>query len=198
MAQNNAINANSVTPLVVSKGGTGANSLTDHGVLLGSGTGAVTPTAVMTNGQLLIGSTGADPVPATVTGGPGVTFVAGAGTLQINVAASLLPWNDVVATPQALLVNNGYSTNNGAVQVVYTLPATAAFGSVIAVSGFSAGGWRINQGAGQSMRLGNTSTTVGAAGHMDSTDAGDCVYMLCVVADTTFVVQAPVGNPDLL
>ena len=42
-------------------GGTGARSLTDHAVLLGSGAAAITPTAVGTTGQVLVGATGADP-----------------------------------------------------------------------------------------------------------------------------------------
>lgn len=48
--------------LAVDQGGTGAATLTDHGVLLGSGTGAITPTAVGATGSLLQGQTGADPV----------------------------------------------------------------------------------------------------------------------------------------
>ena len=51
-----------ITDLVVADGGTGASTLTDHGILLGSGTAAITPLGVATNGQLPIGSTGADPV----------------------------------------------------------------------------------------------------------------------------------------
>lgn len=54
--------------LGVAHGGTGATSLTAHGVLLGEGTGAVTPTAAMTNGQLLVGQSAADPLPKTVSG----------------------------------------------------------------------------------------------------------------------------------
>ena len=49
------------TDLAVTEGGTGASTLTDHGILLGSGTGAVTPTAVGASGELLIGATAADP-----------------------------------------------------------------------------------------------------------------------------------------
>ena len=54
-------------PVKVTKGGTGAATLTDHGVLLGSGTDPVTPTAVGTNDQLLTGNTGADPSFKTAT-----------------------------------------------------------------------------------------------------------------------------------
>ena len=73
--------------LVVANGGTGATTLTDHGILLGSGTGAITATGVPANGQLLIGSTGADPVLASVTSaGATITITGGAGTLDLELA----------------------------------------------------------------------------------------------------------------
>jgi hypothetical protein len=55
------LNIDVAAPLNVAHGGTGATSLTAHGVLLGEGTSAITPTAAGTTGQVLIGSTGADP-----------------------------------------------------------------------------------------------------------------------------------------
>lgn len=70
--------------LTVSGGGTGATSFTDHGVLVGSGTSAITALTVATNGQLLVGYTGADPIFATVTDGEGITTTLGAGTFQID------------------------------------------------------------------------------------------------------------------
>jgi len=57
--------------LTVADGGTGASSLTDHGVLVGSGTGAITPLAVGTTGQVLVGATGADPAWASNLTMPG-------------------------------------------------------------------------------------------------------------------------------
>lgn len=72
-----------ITDLVVADGGTGASTLTDHGVLVGSGTDAVTALTVGTNGQVLVGSTGADPVFATITDGEGIDTTLGAGTLTI-------------------------------------------------------------------------------------------------------------------
>ena len=73
-----------VDPLIVGKGGTGAATLTDHGILLGSGVGAVTPLGVATNGQLPIGSTGADPVLATLTDSNLVKTTLGAGSITFN------------------------------------------------------------------------------------------------------------------
>lgn len=52
--------------LPVANGGTGATSLTDHGVLVGSGTGAVTALSVLTDDQILVGSGGADPTTSTL------------------------------------------------------------------------------------------------------------------------------------
>ena len=76
--------------LTVASGGTGAATLTDHGVLIGSGTGAITALSVGTNGQLLIGSTGADPVFATLNCAANLTCATGAGTLQIDVDDSFI------------------------------------------------------------------------------------------------------------
>ena len=73
----------------VGSGGTGLTAPTDHAVLVGSGAGAITPLSVGTNGQVLVGSTGADPVFATITEGTGISITLGAGTLAIgtNLAA---------------------------------------------------------------------------------------------------------------
>jgi len=48
--------------LTVGSGGTGAATLTDGGVLLGSGTGAVTALAQMGDGEVLVGTGAGDPV----------------------------------------------------------------------------------------------------------------------------------------
>lgn len=71
------------TPVLVTNGGTGATSLTDGGILLGSGTTALTATAQPTNGQLLIGSTGVDPALATITAGANITVTNAAGSITI-------------------------------------------------------------------------------------------------------------------
>jgi len=78
------------TDLAVTEGGTGASSLTDHGVLVGSGTGAVTALSVGTNGQVLVGSTGADPVFATLASADNsIDFTTGAGTLDLSVSGTV-------------------------------------------------------------------------------------------------------------
>ena len=75
-------------PLIAGKGGTGAASLTDGGILLGSGTGAITPLGVATNGQIPIGDGTTDPVLATITQGTGITVTNGAGSITIAATSS--------------------------------------------------------------------------------------------------------------
>jgi len=72
------------TALPVGSGGTGASSLTDGGVLLGSGTGAITALGQATNGQLVIGSTGNDPVLGNITSGANIAVTSGSGTITIS------------------------------------------------------------------------------------------------------------------
>ena len=48
--------------LPVANGGTGATTLTDNGVLIGNGTGAVDVTAAGATGEVLVGVTGGNPV----------------------------------------------------------------------------------------------------------------------------------------
>jgi len=108
-----------VDPLIVGKGGTGAATLTDHGILLGSGTGAVTPLGVATNGQIPIGSTGADPVLATLTGTANqiiVTNAAGSITLSTpqDIHTGATPtFADLIVTDRLLIDSTDFITNLG-------------------------------------------------------------------------------------
>lgn len=56
------LTADVINTLPVANGGTGATTLTDGGVLLGSGTGAVTAMAVLADGEMIVGDGTTDPV----------------------------------------------------------------------------------------------------------------------------------------
>lgn len=100
MATNNAINANSVTPLAAASGGTGAATLTLHGVLLGNGTSAIQALTEAATGSTLMGTTGANPsftgspsFSGSVTAGTSITassgdFIATAGNLSLPTTSS--------------------------------------------------------------------------------------------------------------
>jgi hypothetical protein len=72
--------------LIVGRGGTGANTFTDHGILIGNATNPVSATAELANGQLLIGSTGNAPVPATLTQGTDISITNASGGITLNHA----------------------------------------------------------------------------------------------------------------
>ena len=82
-------------------GGTGVGVLQDGGMLIGSGTGAITALGVATNGQILVGSTAADPVVATLNADRSLTATVGAGTLEIDADAELYTHtsNVVIVSP---------------------------------------------------------------------------------------------------
>src|SRR6202030_2163279 len=75
-------------PVTVPDGGTGQTSLTAHSLLVGEGTSAITSLGAATNGQLPIGSTGAEPVLATLTAGTGITVTNGPGSITIAASGS--------------------------------------------------------------------------------------------------------------
>lgn len=79
-----------ISPQPVVEGGTGAQTFTSHSLLLGQGTSAVTALGAATNGQIAIGSTGADPVLAGITAGTGISVSNGAGTITVSSSAGLL------------------------------------------------------------------------------------------------------------
>jgi hypothetical protein len=169
---------------------TGANS----SMLVTSATGVPSMTASLTNGQLIIGSTGATPVPGTLSAGSGISIANGAGTITISGTGSGIGWTNVTGTTQAGAADSGYVSDNASL-VTITLPATAAFGTAFSIIGAGAGGWKIAQNAGQNVQVGNVSSTVGVTGSVASTNQFDSIDLLCTVSNTTWTtLGAPQGS----
>ena len=81
--------------LTIEEGGTEATSLTDGGILLGSGTGAITALGVATNGQIPIGDGATDPVLAGITGTASeITVTDGAGSITLSLPTQAKGWVD--------------------------------------------------------------------------------------------------------
>jgi hypothetical protein len=101
-----------------------------------------------------------------------------------------------VSTAISLTISAGvnYFTSAPGGTVAFTLPASIPAGTTIGIAGFGSTGWSILQGAGQKIHFGNLATTTGAGGSLASTNSKDNVTLLCVVANTTFVVLSGVGN----
>lgn len=155
--------------------------------------GLTTTIGAATNGELIIGSTGATPVLSTLTAGSNVNIANGAGSITISSTGNVT-WNEVTGTSQAAAVNNGYVCNNASL-VTVTLPDTAAFGSIVRIAGKGDGGWKVAQNAGETIYWDeSTATTTGATGYLQSTDDYNYIELLCITADTDWLVTSVKGN----
>lgn len=127
-------------------------------------------------------------VSITVTGNPGTN------TLTIDFTGSgSFAWS-VETIDLTMVVNHGYIANKAGT-LNLELPAIAAVGSIIKVTGINTAlGWRITQAAGNQIFFGTSSTILGAAGYLESTAIHDSLEMVCVVANTTWNVLSSIGN----
>ena len=100
--EGNVIYAAGGTDVPVSDGGTGASSFTDGGVLLGSGTGAVTAMAVLTDGQMIVGDGSTDPVAES---GATLRTSIGVGTTDSPQFAGLTVESSASNMPLVILKN---------------------------------------------------------------------------------------------
>lgn len=146
----------------------------------------------LTDGQVVIGSTAGSPAAANLSAGPGVSISSGSNTITISSTGSGIGWNEVTGATQAMTADTGYVANRGTL-ITFTLPVTAAFGTLISVIGKGAGGWLIAQNAGQNIQVGSTSSTVGAGGSIASTNRFDSIDLICTTANTTWTTQ---GGPQ--
>ncbi len=106
--------------------------------------------------------------------------------LYADASASIgFPITEVTGTSQAAAINNGYTANNGSL-VTFTLPATAAVGSKVSISGVGAGSWKLTANTGQTIKgLGTTTTS---AGNITCANQYDSIEVICVTANTTWVI----------
>ena len=125
--------------LSVGNGGTGATTLTDGGILLGSGTAAITATAQPTDGQLLIGSTGSDPSLATLTAGDGVTITNASGSITIaaDTSGDKVTGSYTAASAYDIdfTIPSGTRTNVGFRASVYLEDSTTANSALVTIEG---------------------------------------------------------------
>jgi hypothetical protein len=90
--------------LNVTRGGTGGGSFTGGGILLGNGTGAIQATAQPTDGQVLIGYTGQNPVLANISGTSNqIDVTNGAGTITLSLPQDIA----TTSSPTFATLNTG-------------------------------------------------------------------------------------------
>ncbi|MBF3825415.1 hypothetical protein ISF98_29175 [Burkholderia pseudomallei] len=135
------------TPIAVSSGGTGDSTLTAHGVLIGEGTSPIHTTTAGTTGQMLLGSTGADPAfgnNPTISGGTidnapvgGTTASSGKFTTLSasgnealtygNASGQSIPNNTATDITNWTKIVDRLNANFNATTGVYTAPATGYY-----------------------------------------------------------------------
>ena len=158
--------------------------------------GAYPPTNTVTSdGQLLIGSTAAPNIRvATLTQGSGIVITNGSGSISIATTGTPPTIWTTISASQTLAVNHGYICVSPGGALSLALPATSAVGDLIEVTLDGATSFTITQGAGQSIRIGNGSTTVGAGGSLASTQQGDTIRMVCSVVNLKWNILSEMGN----
>lgn len=82
----------------------------------------------------------------------------------------------------------------GATLSVFTLPTVASVGEKFAILGEGSGNFRVEQNSGQSIHLGNETTTPGLTGRVNSVHYGNGIVLMCVVENYEFRALSLLGN----
>jgi hypothetical protein len=152
---------------------------TAHGVLVGEGTSSIVAISPGTTGQYLTAQgASSDPIWTTATPQLTVTPVAGAS--------------------QAMTSNHSYIANDNAL-TTFTLPATSSVGDILQIVGsaLNTGGWKITYTTGQIIWGPAGSSTVTTGNAASAAAAAQSLTMVCVVANTTWVITANSGTITL-
>ena len=153
------------TDLAVEHGGTGSSSLTDHGILLGSGTGAITATAAPSDGQLLIGSTGNDPSLSTLTAGTGIDVTNGSGS--ITLASTGTSINAQTGTSYSLVLSDAGKmitlTNSSAITLTVPPNSSVAFPTGTQILIYQGGAGTVTASPGSGVTINSSSSELDTA-----------------------------------
>jgi hypothetical protein len=153
----------------------------------GQATSFVIPDAGNANAQFLVAATTTPFVNGNLPKASGTKGVmVDSGISAASITTSGMTWS-TVTTSQSAAVANGYIANSAGA-LTFTLPSTASIGSVVAVEGLGAGGWILTANAGQTIKIGGSTTST--AGSLTSANASDNVYVTCIVANTTWRVRS--------
>ena len=102
---------------------------------------------------------------------------------------SINNWVDETGASVTMAANTGYTSDDGASLVTFTLPATSNIGDWVEITGKGSGGWTIAQAAGQQIQAsGVGATTLGVGGSLSSAHQYDCVKLRCLTANTLWTV----------
>ena len=130
---NISVSASSISGVVsVANGGTNSSTALNNNRLMVSSSGKIVEAGAMTDGQIMVGATGAVPSAATIGTSNGISITAGAGSLSIgtnatsNNTASTIVSRDASGDFSASAVTNKSNILKGATSgtLTMTVPAT--------------------------------------------------------------------------
>jgi hypothetical protein len=129
--------------------------------------------------------------------GPGATITWGPGSVTVSVDDGGTTWLNVTAAdnPVTLKPEFTYVASGGAA-VQFKLPPAAQFGDTYEIIG-NGNLWSLGQNAGQSVTLGNVSSTPGVFGSVSASMISDSVKISCIQSNSLFKIRNPEGNPIL-
>jgi hypothetical protein len=121
--------------------------------------------------------------------GINITYQDASGTVAYlsDIPPQVLYWVAASSTPITAAINTGYYITDAS-QVTITLPTTAPAGTLVAIVGYGAGGWILQPGSGQTIKI----LTQSASTSIASSEAFDCIEVICVVANTTWVARSSI------
>lgn len=129
--------------------------------------------------------------------GPGTTVTWGASSVTIGVGGGGENWLNVTAADNPVSLTPEYTyVASGAGVVRFMLPPAASLGDTYEIVG-NGNLWTVGQNAGQSINLGNQSTTPGVFGNVTATMVSDSITISCIIANNLFTIRSPQGNPTL-
>lgn len=173
--------------LDIANGGTNTSSLSAYG-LIGVNSAATTLTStVLTDGQILIGRTGAVPLAAVIASGTGMTVTSTAGTITIGINAEYAGQSSITTVGT---ISSG--TWNGS-----TIAASYLVGSDIATVGtITSGTWNGSLIVGQFGGTGvaNTGKTITLGGNLITSGAFACTLTLTGTTNVTLPTSGTLVN----
>ena len=152
-------------------------------------TGGLITSATLTDGQLLIGATGAAPAAAGLTKGTGIDITTGANTITISAIGGGFTWSSVGADPAPAVSGHGYFVTSA---ITFTLPTDPAEGDSIAIVCSIGANVVVTSGGTNVINIGSNPSS--GPGTATSTGVGDAIILVADGSHNWWTYPGVQGN----